>query len=381
MTKIIQGMWPVYKVDGEIIYATNKDYDAFKTLLGSIDWAKYASNGLSSTNLEDSLAREGGKNLRGPERILAGAAAVAMGRPMRPVCGEAASVMRFLCRSSRPELAGVYFDFCLESDIDNGFVIGLSQEALVSTGFPREAIQTLARGVRGIHWGRKNTKPVVRCVARAALDAWRLRDENSSDTRAVMEKEARLGGFDPTGGKSRWQAFFMWMCSDPWKRLKKFDRPELSRTVEALKRKFPFALPDRFDLDTRSADDIERTLADMFERHEPADFCMALSMDKWRVLSVLSAYDKLMDLRPPSHAELGAGLPERMIGLALYRDDAGGFVKKVLARIPGGSLPKIVFQMHTTLQRTRLREAVAAVYNDGRPLSGVEVVVHSIMDY
>ena len=121
----------------------------------------------------------------------------------------------------------------------------------------------------------------------------------------------------------------MWVMADPYKRT---DSVELNwskfpKTVEVIKRKFPFALPDRFDLNTRTPKEIIDGMQTIFRWPENR-----VVMDRSMLRKLFNAHVRLMDTSQVSAEEDQADVSRNMLKYCLYLNDPMPYVKRVVKR-------------------------------------------------
>ena len=122
---------------------------------------------------------------------------------------------------------------------------------------------------------------------------------------------------------------FMWMCADPYLRLKRFDRPDLTRTIESLKANLPFALPDELDLNTRDARGIISGIRKL------STFGISrVSKDPLMVYAILNAYLRLASLGPVSAEERDMNIYDMILGFCMYIKSPLSYVGMVESRMP-----------------------------------------------
>ena len=237
------------------------------------------------------------------------------------------SYVRIVNQLGRTDLLKGVVDMC-RKHLSPGVIAGLSNLALtfnLDEGIGKE-IDAIFRGPCGV--GDTGQKGMV---ARSLIADYRRRLPPETD----LDKAEDVGSGHPQhviDGDVR--TAVMWMLRDPYVRLGKyeFDWGKFPETVEAIRRKFPFALPSRLDLETRTADGIVEglsTILTKFIRHR-------VVMDLYIVDAALKAFTRLMDMGGVTEEENKNMIDVKMLSFCLYMRDKTGFVKRILKRLPAG---------------------------------------------
>ena len=176
-------------------------------------------------------------------------------------------------------------------------------------------------------------------VMRSVVTDWRYKIlvENKRESTTTEIKDptpdelrglASLGDEPPELARD-FRRHFMWMCADPYLRLKRFDRPDLTKTVESLKANLPFALPDELDLNTRDAHGIISGIRKL------STFGISrVSKDPLMVYAILSAYLRLASLGPVSVEERELNIYDMVLGFCMYAKSPLSYVSTVESRMP-----------------------------------------------
>jgi hypothetical protein len=136
----------------------------------------------------------------------------------------------------------------------------------------------------------------------------------------------------------------MWMMRDPYGRLGKydFDWDRLPETRDAIRERFPFALPPRYDLDTRTADGILSGLVKIwsFPRYR-------VVMDPYIIEVALNAVTRLMDMGVPNK-EVAYITLAKFLSFCLFMKDGAGFARRILRHLPKGFGTQVVLYAYKT---------------------------------
>lgn len=131
----------------------------------------------------------------------------------------------------------------------------------------------------------------------------------------------------------------MWMLSDPYRRMKssEFNWDSIPKTRDAIMEVFPFALPDRYDVDRRSRHEILKGLLKILSW--PKDRSV---MDTCVVKVVLTVFSRLMDMGPADNSEIDSDIGLKILSYTTFLMNCDDYVDRVIDRIPRKSPEDVV---------------------------------------
>lgn len=327
MINTITGKWPLYKYNDEILLDKHARYSILKVVGdGNSDYMmndfSYYSPWIDGYNF---VAKETVMPRVGPGCILAAVMLANMGIVTVPH-GEGSYVVQILAMERKTEALKTYVRYNLYMDnplakVNPGVVVGLFQAYNQHISSEMDSVlkelikEAVKKGSAYIKLPLAiNEKDVM---AASAIASWL-----SSDKESVI-------GDEQMKTSTNFRKRFMWMCRDPYLRMAEFDRPDLVKTVRSIKCVFPFALPDRMDLDTRDTDDILRGIYRTVSFSHPA----VIGSDQRIVSSAIRAYTKVIDSSQATKLEWDLHINEYMLKYVMYHENPMWLLDRILSRM------------------------------------------------
>lgn len=292
----------------------------------------------------------------GPAAILYALRWLAQGKPTHSTVGEGSFVVRILATLKRQDLLDSYVKFNrTDRWVSPSVLVGLIQCS--SSRMCADHLSDIAKA--------PNTRNPVSD----------LTDEKWLYTRGFLSKKRRelttnlenledeFNERDPEVSLSFFseKVQFMWMCRDPYKRMKHFKWPFNLYTVDKIRNMFPFSLPDDMDLLKRDGNGIILGIEKMLE--SPNE----LALDRYAVAALFKAYDRLVTF-PVSRSEFIVS--SGVLQYCLYKDNPYKFACEVLDRMPADGLDCLHIRVYVpptasdeAVRRTLVRIVSSNVFN------------------
>lgn len=340
MIKSIRNVWPIFYYDMSDSAGLDSDVlvllDTLTVSMKDTDYILWdLKNWRSYSPFEKSWRDNMGCiNRNGAAKAIVALALAAKGVMSCP-SDEGMAVIRLLADLHKADVLKQYIQYNMEQDpVPSGIILGLGAAACRASSLDTATRAVVENSLDDICRKRFDSSYRTMCLvknvlARGLVGMWR---KTLMKTDRLYSVERDETGPVDSGRPASWRIRFMWMCADPYKRLKSFNRPELVKTVEALKCRFPFALPDEMDLGTRTADGILDGLTQMTN----TQLLEVIAMDRYKVEALLAAYRRMCSLTHATKDEINYGLSTIMIRMCMFDKDPAGLVRKALSRAGEG---------------------------------------------
>lgn len=337
MIKSIRNIWPIFYCDTPESAGLDNDVLVIlnTTLTMSMKDTDHILWDLKNWRTYEPLKKSWRDSMTCVNREGAAKAVVSLALAMKGVMScpsnEGMAVIYLLASLGKADVLREYIRYNMDqTTVPPGIILGLGAAACRASSLDtctRTVVENSLNEVcrRRFSGGYNAMYLSKNALARGLVGMWRKTLMRTDRLYSVERDETDLV---ESRRSSSWRLRFMWMCADPYKRLKSFNRPELVKTVKALKHRFPFALPDGMDLDTRTADDILDGLIQAMDMQ----FLESVVMDRYKVEAILAAYRRMCSLTHATKGEINYGLSTLIIRMCLFDKDPAGLVRKALSR-------------------------------------------------
>lgn len=273
--------------------------------------------------------------------------------------GEGIPVMWVLARLKKMDVLKAYVEYNMNKEMPPEIVFGLGAIRQIMAGDVQDVEEMLVKACQTRTRSMYCCSEAEEILRDGLLSLWRKTLFEDDPLFHLERSIEEYDGTRPPDG-TPWKKRLMWMCADPYKRMIMFDRPELVKTIERIKARFPFSLPLDLDLETRSPKEIVAGLRRLLDDYG----LIGVAMDPRKTLAAVNAYRRLCSMSPATAEERRNGVAMDMAGFCLYDSNPVDFLEKALSRGVGSDhslIRNIRLFLHHNVSRNLLTYVLVAL--------------------